>query len=271
MHLHQFKLAAFFHQRAFHRGFVPRELVANRALRRRLHAMPLAKQILDDACVAPGENLVHVAHGLVKPVVRGIADRHDGVDAAGDFTNALGQGGNFLVGGDGFGILDAQFVQRAGHRLVNVNTGDNQRPKKIALSTFVDAKSGLKLFWLRLKFVAEGRLAEHLRLEGELDKLARAFALREQLAALVPGDGEARTLEAVKGMRHIGGVKIALGQDSAQRLRLLGREFGGVAGHQAEMGSPAGSTHLSCSRMRSTRLSTASASGMLNRTGSRPT
>ena len=62
-----------------------------------------------------------------------------------------------------------------------------------------------------------------------------------------------------------------LGQDSAQRLRLPGRQFCGVAGHQAEMGSPTGSTHLSCSRMRSTRLSTASASGMLNRTGSRPT
>ena len=233
--------------------------------------MPLAQQILDDPRVAPGENLVYVAHVLVKPVVRGVAYRHDGVDAAGGFPNALGQGGDFFVGGDGLGILDAQFVQRAGHRLVHVNTGDNQRPKKIALSTFVDAEPGLELFGLRLEFVAERRFTEHLWLEGELDKLACAFALCEQLAALVPGDGEAGTFEAVNGVRHGGGVKVAFGQDPAQRLRLPGRQLGGVAGHQADTGSPAGSTHLSCSRMRSTRLSTASASGMLKRTGSRPT
>ena len=162
-------------------------------------------------------------------------------------------------------------MQRAGDRLVHVNTGDNQRPKKIALAAFVDAEPGLKLFRLRLEFVAERRLTEDLRLEGELDKLACAFALCEQLAALVPGDGEAGTFEAVNGMRHVGCVKVAFGQDPAQRLCLCGRQLGGMACHQAEMGSPAGSTHLSCSRMRSTRLSTASTSGMLKRTGSRPT
>ena len=229
--------------------------------------MPLAQQILDDPRVAPGENLVHVAHVLVKPVVRGVAYRHDGVDAAGGFPNALGQGGDFFVGGDGLGILDAQFVQRAGDRFVHVNTGDNQRPKKIALAAFVDAEPGFKLFRLRLEFVAERRFTEHLRFKGELDKLACAFSLREQFAAFVKSDGQAGALEAVNGVRHVGGIEVALGQEPAQRLRLPGRQFCGVAGHQAEMGSPTGSTHLSCSRMRSTRLSTASTSGMLKRTG----
>ena len=111
------------------------------------------------------------------------------MDAAGSLADTLGQGGDFFVGGDGLGILDAQFVQRAGDRLVHVNAGDNQRPKKITLAAFVDPEPGLELLRLRLEFVAECRLTKHLRLESELDKVARALPLREQLAALVPGDG----------------------------------------------------------------------------------
>ena len=216
--------------------------------------------------MAPGKDFVHVAHLLVQPIVRCVADWHDGVHAAGRVAEAFGQGGDFFVVRDCLGILHTQIVQRTGDRLVDVNAGDHKWPKKIALAAFVDAKARLELLRLCIKRIGERRLAKHLRLERKLNKLLRALALNQQLAALVPCHGNAGAFVTENRVRHLDCLEVALGQNPTQCLRLFRRQLGGVAGHQA-----AGSTHLPCSRIRSTRLSTASASGMLKRTGVRPT
>ncbi len=79
------------------------------------------------------------------------------------------------------------------------------------------------------------------------------------------GEAEQAAEQNCEMMFHIGSfvLGVAFGREDRQRIR------GQFASTSAEAG--AGSIHLPCSRMRSWRRSTASASGMLNFTGVLPT
>ena len=85
---------------------------------------------------------------------------------------------------------------------IDIDTGDHQRPEKVALAAFVDAEMRLEHFGIENLFIAELGFSEDLGFEPEFDKIFRASALDDELwSFLVNGDRELVSLRKVERVR----------------------------------------------------------------------
>jgi hypothetical protein len=136
---------------------------------------PAGEQVLDHGGVAPGEEPVEVAKLDVELVV--FLGRDDDDVAAVERDEVLDRVGEIerlLVAGDLLAVLHAEIEQAARQVAVDEDARDDQRAEEVALAAFVDAEVGLEHLGVVDLVVAELRLADDFRLDGELDELLRA-------------------------------------------------------------------------------------------------
>src|SRR5438309_971962 len=82
---------------------------------------------------------------------------------------------DFRVGADPFTILDSAFQKLPRDFAIGENTGDHERPEKIAFPALIDSKMRLEHLGRMQLLVAEPRDAENLRLQLEGDEILDAF------------------------------------------------------------------------------------------------
>jgi len=230
--LHKLDSSSQLHQRVGDHAFVMRKLITDGAHRRRIHAMGEGHQILDDAGMAPCQKSVDTFHFRVKPVIGLVANRDHGVEAAGCVANQLRQFGNAPVAADVLGIPDAGGLPGRDHGGVDVNARNAQRPEKIPLAAFIHADAGREQFGIQNSLVAEFDFLEDFRLQDKFDKLLRALALHNQLAAFVEDDVGLFLLARKPRVGHLAKFEIIAAQVFLKGGRLGVGQFASVDGQR---------------------------------------
>ena len=99
-------------------------------------------EVGDAAGMGPGEEFVEVIEGFVEVVI------FEGVNLdyvhgdTGDAFDLFGEIGDAFVGGDAFGIGDAEFHEAAGDGFIGVYTGSDEGAEEVSFAGFVDAEVG---------------------------------------------------------------------------------------------------------------------------------
>ena len=143
------------------------------------------EQILNDARMSPAEQAVEVAELLVKIVVTLRPDRDDIDGGAGCRPDDFRERPDPRIGSDSLAVLDAGIEKRPRHRVIHVNSGNDERTEEIAFPAFIDAEMRLEHFWRMDLLVAELRLFQDFRLELELDELLNPPSLKQKLGTLL--------------------------------------------------------------------------------------
>ena len=219
-----------FLQRAADRRLRGRELVHHH-LRARLL---LLQQLLDAGAVRPGEEAVDVSDLRVEAVVGGGADLHDGVAVRAEQLTQLRAHREDGLVRHLLAVLHPHLAHFLRERLVRVAARDHERAEVVALAGLVAAAMGRAAAGVEHVLVADGRHAQHVRLQEELHEVLRLRALDAELAAAVLLLLVERTVEAVSlhgghGVGHGARTVVAYGQHCEQLFLLLGVQLIGEA------------------------------------------
>lgn len=188
-------------------------------------------EVGDAAGVGPGEELVEVEEGFVEVVVfEGV--NLDYVDGdTGDAFDLFGEIGDAFIGGDAFGIGDAEVHEGSGDGFVGVDAGGDEGAEEVAFTGFVDAEVRGEPIGVVDLFVSEFGFAEDFGFEVIDDEVFGGFALDEDLGAFfVDGDREFVLGSGEERVGFFFELKAELVEEGAEGLGLVGGEGGGVGG-----------------------------------------
>jgi hypothetical protein len=187
-------------------------------------------EVGDDAGVGPGEELVEIVEGFVEVVVFFGVHLDDIEGDAGDGFNFFGEGGDAFIGGDAFGIGDAEVHEGAGDFFVGVDAGGDEGAEEVAFSGFVDPEVWLEPIGVVDLFVSEFGFAEDFGFEVVDNEVFGGFALDEDFGTFfVDGDGEFIFGGGEEGIGFFGELEAELVEEGAEGFGLVGGEGGGVA------------------------------------------
>ena len=185
--------AALLHQGSLEHANVGK-LVGKRA---RAFRSQLAK-VFDDPRVSPGEQAVEVANFEKKRIVAVGSDGDDALRRSG-LADGSREIADALVGGDAFAVGDPDLLELPREIAIHINSGDDERPKKVALAAFVDAEVRLEHFRIEHLLIAQLGFAEDLGFQPEADKVFGASALNDRLRPfLINGDRQLVLLRKVE-------------------------------------------------------------------------
>ncbi len=138
------------------------------------------EQVFNDACMTPAQDFIGITHPRMESVVGGRANRHD-IPAC-YFANRTGQRFDAGVTANAFAITHTDFHHFFCGGRVEIDTGHNQRPKIIALATFIDAHPFLEHGWIQHMLITQPSFAEQAGFKVKLYEVRGSLALDDQLA-----------------------------------------------------------------------------------------
>jgi hypothetical protein len=148
----------------------------------------------------------------------------------GGLADDLGEAGDLRVAGDVLRVADPLALPSLEHAGVDVDPRHGQGSEEIALARFVDPEPGVEQRGIEDGLVAQPGLADHLRLEDELDEVGRALALDDQFAGLVEGHVDLLLGAAEARVGDRAQLEGAVADDALEQLRLFGGQLRGVTG-----------------------------------------
>src|SRR5438270_8997144 len=174
--------------------------------------------------MSPTEETVDIAEFLIEVVVTCRPDRNHVGSLARNPPDFSGQCMHPYVRSDPLTVLHPEIEELARALIIDEDTLDHQRSKKITLPAFVHAKMRLKHFRRMHLFVAEPSFTEKLRFENEPYEILHPAPLHQNLwTFLINGHAQLFLLRKKNRVRLRRKGESAFTQKPAQLLRLLAR------------------------------------------------
>ena len=158
-------------------------------------------EIFNNPRMAPGKETVEISNGSVELIVFFRLDDDD-FGGCPRFPNSRRQIPDLLIAPNPLAVLNSRIPQVPGEVAIEIDSGNHQRAKEIALAALIDAEVGLKLLGSMNLLITKAGLSEDFRLQHKGDEILQAPPLQHGLwAFLIHGNRElllARRIERVR-------------------------------------------------------------------------